>query len=229
MRKLLLLLVLGMAGLILVTVILAKWSNEPAMNSAQLLNSVASEARSGEWATLVDKRLNWYAMRPGVYRSALPDSQAQPLLNELGVKTVVNFYQRSDSAWLSDPQVRQIHLPFHVDRVTDTDVIAALRSIRKSEQLGAVLLHCKHGQHRTGLIAAMYRIFYQGWSKDEALAELYHGGFGGVERLGDVEEYLRKVDIAKVKNALETGACSTREWAFCSLKTRVASLFRVRI
>lgn len=226
MRKRLLLLPLGIAVLILLTVVSLKWLDAPMTLAAPQLHSEASEARADEWATLVDKRLNLYAMRPGVYRSALPDSQAQALLDELGVKTVVNFYQRSDAAWLTNPEVRQIHLPFHVDRVTDTTVIAALRSIREAEQLGPVLLHCKHGQHRTGLIAAMYRIIYQGWSKDEALAELYYGGFGGVDRLSDVELYLAKVDIAGVKKALGTGSCSTTPWAWCAIKAKFFSLLR---
>src|SRR4051794_30327802 len=35
-----------------------------------------------------------------------------------------------------------------------------------------VLLHCKAGLHRTGVLAAVYRMEYQGWSRGEAFAEL---------------------------------------------------------
>lgn len=224
MSKLRLLFALSLTGLITIAAS-AGWTSNATDDVVPLLQNTASATRSADWATLVDKRVNLYAMQPGVYRSALPDGESQPLLDQLDVKTVINFYQRSDSAWLDDPDVRQIHLPFHVDRVTDTDVIAALRSIRESEALGPVLFHCKHGQHRTGLIAAMYRMVYQGWSKDEALAELHGAGFGGVERLGDAEKYVRQVDIAKIKTALESGACSTSPWALCALKARVATIF----
>ncbi|MDR1890094.1 MAG: tyrosine-protein phosphatase, partial [Zoogloeaceae bacterium] len=36
--------------------------------------------------------------------------------------------------------------------------MAALRNIREAETRGTGLIHCKHGQNRTGLIAALYRV-----------------------------------------------------------------------
>lgn len=41
-----------------------------------------------------------------------------------------------------------------------------------------ILLHCKAGLHRTGLLTAIYRIEYEGWSKAAALRELRANGFG---------------------------------------------------
>jgi protein tyrosine phosphatase (PTP) superfamily phosphohydrolase (DUF442 family) len=41
-----------------------------------------------------------------------------------------------------------------------------------------VLIHCRAGLHRTGCLAAVYRMEYQGWSREEALHELRANGFG---------------------------------------------------
>ncbi len=41
-----------------------------------------------------------------------------------------------------------------------------------------VLIHCKAGLHRTGLLAAVYRMEYQGWDRFEAWHELRSHGFG---------------------------------------------------
>lgn len=41
-----------------------------------------------------------------------------------------------------------------------------------------VLIHCKAGLHRTGILCAMYRMEYQGWSRQAALRELRAHGFG---------------------------------------------------
>ncbi|MGG2397034.1 tyrosine-protein phosphatase [Pseudomonas sp. SH1-B] len=180
--------------------------------------------RPAGWAQPLDSRINLYRMAPGLYRSALPSATDWPALQRLGVATVVNFYQRSDAEWLSDPMVDQVHLPMHTDRIDDSDVIAALRSIREAESRGAVLIHCKHGQNRTGLIAAMYRVIYQGWSKEQALAEMAGGGFGGEDRMGDAERYIRGADIGALHIALERGACSTSPWALCALKARLSAL-----
>jgi hypothetical protein len=43
-----------------------------------------------------------------------------------------------------------------------------------------VLLHCKAGLHRTGVLAAVYRMEYQGWSPEAAFRELKAHGFGDV-------------------------------------------------
>jgi tyrosine-protein phosphatase SIW14 len=41
-----------------------------------------------------------------------------------------------------------------------------------------VLIHCKAGLHRTGVMAAVYRMTYQGWSPQAALQEAKANGFG---------------------------------------------------
>jgi protein-tyrosine phosphatase len=41
-----------------------------------------------------------------------------------------------------------------------------------------VLIHCRAGLHRTGIIVAVYRMEYDHWSRDEAMGELKANGFG---------------------------------------------------
>ena len=41
-----------------------------------------------------------------------------------------------------------------------------------------VLIHCKAGLHRTGILAALYRMEYEGWTREEALHELKAHGYG---------------------------------------------------
>jgi protein tyrosine/serine phosphatase len=41
-----------------------------------------------------------------------------------------------------------------------------------------VLIHCKAGLHRTGVMAAVYRMEYDGWSRQDAMRELKANGFG---------------------------------------------------
>jgi protein tyrosine phosphatase (PTP) superfamily phosphohydrolase (DUF442 family) len=41
-----------------------------------------------------------------------------------------------------------------------------------------ILLHCRAGLHRTGVMTAVYRIEYQHWSPAEAMRELKANGFG---------------------------------------------------
>src|SRR5439155_25412452 len=40
-----------------------------------------------------------------------------------------------------------------------------------------VLLHCRAGLHRTGVMVAVYRMEYQGWSHEQAYEEMKANGF----------------------------------------------------
>ena len=41
-----------------------------------------------------------------------------------------------------------------------------------------VLIHCRAGLHRTGVLAAVYRMEYQGWGPAAAFRELRRHGYG---------------------------------------------------
>jgi hypothetical protein len=51
-------------------------------------------------------------------------------------------------------------------------------AVMDDERNYPVLFHCRAGLHRTGCLAAVYRMEYQGWTPDEAWRELRAHGFG---------------------------------------------------
>ncbi|AWY41955.1 protein tyrosine phosphatase [Pseudomonas putida] len=175
--------------------------------------------RPAEWAQPVEAQYNLFQMSPTLYRSALPDSAAVPLLEKLKVATVINFLPESDSRWLSKPDITQVQLPYRTNHVDDADVLKALRAIQEAETKGPVLMHCKHGSDRTGLMAAMYRVVIQGWSKEEALSEMTRGGFGESGHFKDGVRYMMQADVEKLRTALVNGDCSTSPFAACSMKS----------
>jgi tyrosine-protein phosphatase SIW14 len=48
-----------------------------------------------------------------------------------------------------------------------------------------VVVHCQGGRHRTGTLSALFRLEYDRWPADRALAEMYSFHFGGAIRLQD--------------------------------------------
>jgi protein tyrosine/serine phosphatase len=174
--------------------------------------------RPEEWAQSVEVHYNLFKMSPTLYRSALPDRGAVPLLEKLKVGTVISFLPESDSSWLTTPGIAQIQLPYRTNHVDDADVLNALRTIQTAEAKGPVLMHCKHGSDRTGLMAAMYRVVLQGWSKEDALNEMTQGGFGDSTHFKDSVRYMMQADVDKLRTALANGDCSTSPFASCSMK-----------
>lgn len=176
-------------------------------------------SRPVEWAQPVEVQYNLFQMSPTLYRSALPDDGAVPLLNNLKVATVINFLPEADSSWLKAPGIHQVQLPYRTNHVDDSDVLKTLRAIQAAEADGPVLMHCKHGSDRTGLMAAMYRIVVQGWSKEDALNEMTQGGFGESGHFRDSVRYVMQADVDKLRTALANGDCSTSAFATCSMKS----------
>lgn len=185
-----------------------------------LADDVAS-IRPPEWAQPVGNQFNLHQMTPTLYRSALPDSNALPALKQLKIVTVINFLPESDAPWLKASDIKQVQLTYRTNHVDDSDVLAALRAIQEAEANGPVLMHCKHGSDRTGLMAAMYRVVVQGWSKEDALNEMTQGGFGSSNGFKDGVRYMIKADIGKLRTALLNGECSTSAFALCSMKSWV--------
>ena len=187
-----------------------------------LLNTVqadeAASIRSPEWAQPVGNQYNLHQMTPTLYRSALPDERALPLLHTLKIATVINFLPESDAQWLQSSDIKQVQLSYRTNHVDDSDVLAAIRAIQAAEADGPVLMHCKHGADRTGLMAAMYRVVVQGWSKEDALNEMTLGGFGSSNGFKDGVRYMMKADVDKLRTALANGDCSTSAFALCSMK-----------
>jgi tyrosine-protein phosphatase SIW14 len=54
-----------------------------------------------------------------------------------------------------------------------------------------VLVHCFAGVHRTGTLCAVYRMEYQGWTADRAIAEMEEYGFEPGRSRQAIEGYLR--------------------------------------
>ncbi|AEV60133.1 Protein tyrosine/serine phosphatase [Pseudomonas ogarae] len=188
----------------------------------------STEARPAEWAQPVEKNYNLYQMSPTLYRSSLPDGAALPLLSKLRIGTVITFLPESDKRWLSTPGIEQVQLPYRTNHVDDSDILRALRAVQAAEAKGPVLMHCKHGSDRTGLVAAMYRVVVQGWSKEDALNEMTEGGFGDSHHFKDGVRYMMQADVDKLRVALANGDCSTSVFALCSLESWVNSTTTTR-
>ena len=68
--------------------------------------------------------------------------------------------------------------------------LAAFREVMNDRSNYPVLIHCFAGLHRTGAYCAVYRMDYQGWSNDQALAEMKQIGYHTLEGDWDLQTFL---------------------------------------
>ncbi|WP_018605224.1 dual specificity protein phosphatase family protein [Uliginosibacterium gangwonense] len=172
--------------------------------AASLCVQAAEPVRKPEWATPIATTQNLYQVTPSFYRSAKLSTESLATLHKLGIRTVVSLRAfHTDNEVLDKSGIRMVRIPIYTWDIDDKDVIAALRAIHQAEAEGPVLLHCLHGADRTGLVTAMYRIVYQGWSREQALDELEHGGYGYHAIWKNIPKYLKNVDVERIRQAVQ--------------------------
>jgi protein tyrosine/serine phosphatase len=82
--------------------------------------------------------------------------------------------------------------------------VQAVRDLRAGMPRGPVLVHCHHGADRTGLICALWRVLYQGWSRQSAIDELIEGGYGFHPIWFNIPRYLREVNLTDLRDRIGT-------------------------
>lgn len=172
------------------------------------------EQRPLNWAQPVGKTQlhqglpNLFQVSPVLYRSAQPTAEGLNLLNQnlavsyglpKEIKTVVNLRNNEgDGALVVPTGVRYEQIPFDTWQVKEADVVRFLKIVRNPNNQ-PVLLHCKHGADRTGMMTAIYRIVEQGWRKQDAIAEMTQGGFGYHPIWSNLIRYIEHMDVADIQ------------------------------
>lgn len=140
---------------------------------------------------------NLHKVSTFLYRSAQPTGDGMSNLLDFGVTRVINL-----RALHPDPQmppgVVNLRREMNAWHIEDEDVVWFLRQLCQ-HWVGATLFHCQHGADRTGTMAAMVRIVFEGWSREDAIDELVNGGYGFHRLWSNIPNYLMAVDIEKIK------------------------------
>lgn len=160
--------------------------------------------RPAEWAEPIalEGVGNLHRVTPNLYRSQRPTRQGMINLKALGIKTVINLRAfHSDKGKLSGTDLLEKRLKIRTWALQDKHVIEVLRTLRNKDG-GPYLIHCQHGADRTGLMAAMYRIVEQGWTKEAALKEMTRGGYGYHSMWKNILRYVEAVDAKRIREAV---------------------------
>lgn len=135
---------------------------------------------------------NLYQVKPGLWRSGQPTTAAQwAELKAMGISRVIKLNFATEG---SDDGARAAGLIVHelpIQPDGDTDKLDAIRNVfirpdpaklAEAQRIlrtepGGILVHCTHGQDRTGFVIGQSRMLIDGWPKQRAYAEMLEYGF----------------------------------------------------
>jgi len=132
--------------------------------------------------------VNFAQVDANVYRSGQPTTVAQwQCLAKLGVTDILKLNRDSEGGDFGavGMVVHAVPVPPFTDDTplgfdngpSQEQLEAVARTLRVMPAEGKWLIHCVHGQDRTGLAVGMYRVLVNGWTKDRAKAEMDVRGF----------------------------------------------------
>lgn len=164
---------------------------------------IASHAQQNDFEKIGStnfKRL--YRLNDSMFRSEQPSKKGFKELESLGVKTVLNLRrQKKDARKVVGTELQVVNLPLKAAELDETKIITVLKAIRVAES--PVLIHCWHGSDRTGAIAAAYRMVFERWPKEKAIAEFRYREFGYHEKMyPNLVTLLLNLDIARIQKEI---------------------------
>jgi len=161
----------------------------------------ADNLASVQWAEpmQVQGLPNLYKVSDNLYRGAQPTTEGLQGLKKLGVRTVIDLRESAgNQAMMTELGLTYERIPMTAFHVKDDDVVRFLQ-IAGDPRHAPIFVHCRRGADRTGLMCAVYRIALQGWTKDEAIAEMTQGGFRFNHGYQNVVNYIRDANIDQMK------------------------------
>ena len=157
--------------------------------------------RNPAWAVRIEQAglPNFHRVTTNLYRCAQPTAEGLRAAEKMGIKTVISLRAfHSDKEEVESTKLRTQRIYFNTWHAEDEDIERFIKIISDTNA-GPFLVHCQHGADRTGTMIAIYRMAFQGWTKEEAIKEMTTGDFGYHTVWRNLIRYLNKLDVEALR------------------------------
>jgi protein tyrosine/serine phosphatase len=141
------------------------------------------------------------------YRGAQPKGEEYQKLAALGIKTIIDL--RNDPKEYArelceSAGMKYINLPLSDKALPSSDTPAKFLELVNNRENWPVYVHCAGGRHRTGAMAAVFRMAVQGWDVNRAYQEMkdydFYTRWGHKPIKEFVFDYYRKLSVSRLIN-----------------------------
>lgn len=155
-------------------------------HSSAAANSSASSSAAG--VSFAEKLSisglpNLGKVSPQLFRGAQPNLSDLAELKKLGVTTIVDL--RSESSHTREQELLRaeslglhfVSIPVGAFSSPSSAQVAQFFALLRQSPRETIFVHCRFGHDRTGVFIATYRIAFDHWTAEQALAEMNAFGF----------------------------------------------------
>lgn len=158
-------------------------ANEP--DEPGSLSDLGGKADGSGCATTVHgvvvRICNFHEVSPGIYRGARPTRDGLLDLAKLGVRTDIDLEKGAvadtERGYAAEARIAFAGEPMSYLFAPSDQLVDSVLTIMNDPDRQPVFLHCKLGNDRTGLMAALHRVEDQGWTPAQAWQEMMDLGF----------------------------------------------------
>ena len=124
-------------------------------------------------------------------------------MENMGITNLLSLRTISTDNYLANSTAISCHsVPINYLRIDERAVLKAV-GIMQSPKNRPLLVHCRHGSDRTGLVCATYRVLVQDWTKEEAIEEMLLGDYGFHTYFSNIVSFIRNLDVEKARQMLK--------------------------
>jgi tyrosine-protein phosphatase SIW14 len=136
-----------------------------------------------------------------VYRAKQPNRGDFVGLKHMGIKTVLDLrggmiHAAKERKWVEAAGMQYVGIRLSGLLPPKEQQMAKILALLQDPARGPVLVHCRRGDDRTGVVIACYRIAHDRWTNARALEEARRNGISPMEPL--MQRYIRQFDASKV-------------------------------
>jgi len=126
---------------------------------------------------------NFHKVNDSIFRTGRPTEKGlTQLKTEFGLKTIINLEDSSsnvkkEAVWAGNLGIDYLSFPTKSFSRPDDAAVAQIQDILNDQTRYPILIHCKHGEDRTGLMVGLYRVFTDKWTPQAGYQEMLDLGF----------------------------------------------------
>ena len=171
-----------------------------AVIAALVMLSAAQAAQQDSLLSKI-KIKNFGCLNENYYRGAQPTGSDYADLAALGIKTVIDLQRvgvKDEQSIVEAAGMKFIRIGMSDKKRPAPEQVEMFLQVVNDPANQPVFVHCKGGRHRTGAMTATYRMTREGWTAEQAVAEMkrfdFDRGFGHGDLKDFVFDYYTRMD-----------------------------------